>query len=143
MIKQTYLVNEKFCHNIVFQVQHCIYKLSPNILEVPNLCLTHNSYSTAQKGVKSGRTGNVGVQTQSEEMSVGKCHSGCVTRGPELTPRSNYVLYCSGNDLINFIQLTDVTSNFYQQIGPIVSADMTLMLFRSRAMSKEHDSCLT
>lgn len=96
-----------FRHNTVF------INSPQNILEVPNLCLTHNSYSIAQKGEKSGRARNVGVQTKSEEASVGKCHFGYVTGGPELTPWSDYVLYHSGNDLINSIQLIDVASDFY------------------------------
>lgn len=96
-----------FRHNTVF------INSPQNRLEVPNLCLTHNSYRVAQKGVKSGRARDVGVQMKSEEVSVGKCHFGCVTGGPELAPRSNYVLYHSGNDLINSIQLIDVASDFY------------------------------
>lgn len=86
-----------FRHNTVF------LSSPENILELPDLCLTHNSYSPAKKGVKPGSARDVGVQMPSEDIFVEKCHFGCVTGGPELSPRNNYILCYFGNDLINSI----------------------------------------
>jgi len=63
--------------------------------------------------VKPGSARDVGVQIPAEDIFVGKCHFACVTGGPESTSRNNYILYYSGNDLINSIWLTDVSSDFY------------------------------